>query len=109
MEYRKLTEREEDIITQNLQDYTRIFGFLRRHCEAPGCGYPMSALNGDNFSILGIGNVCGLCYAMYAALTGQAISGTPGLKNIFYFKNLHDKWKKDNDLDTPGRRDRLGL
>ena len=102
MEYRKLTQAEEDIVTRNVQDYTRIFGFLHRECQAPGCRYPLSGLS-ENFVILGVGNVCSLCYTMHYALEH------PGLKNVFYFRNLHDKWKKDNDLDAPGRKDRLGL
>ena len=102
MEYRKLTQAEEDIVTRNVQDYTRIFGFLHRECQAPGCKYPLSGLS-ESFSILGVGSVCSLCHAMYASLQ----SG--GLKNINYFVDLHLKWKKDNDLDAPGRKDRLGL
>lgn len=90
----------EQVMKDNVAFYDKVRSILSRRCKAPGCGYVLSSIE-QSFSIIGIGEVCGVCYWMDFALQ------SPGLKNIFYFKRLHDQW--ESDKNDKNRRDRLGL
>jgi hypothetical protein len=93
-----------EAMKSNAAFYDKVMVILKRRCNAPGCGYAVSALEGGGFSVPEFGAVCELCYYMHCALQH------PGLKNIYYFRNLHDQWKKDNEPgEQERRRNRLGL
>ena len=90
----------QEIILKNVRFYDKIRTILTHRCKAPNCGYMISALE-DSFAVPGIGSVCGVCYHMYEALL------SPGLKNPYYFRALHEQWAREKS--DPKRWDRLGL
>lgn len=89
-----------EVIQANVAFYDKVRAVLSRRCKVPDCGYVISSLE-ESFSVPEYTLVCGVCYHMHEALQH------PGLKNVFYFRNLHQDWKKDRD--DPRRKDRLGL
>lgn len=90
----------EQVMKDNVAFYDKVRSILTRRCKVPDCGYTISSIE-NSYSVMGVGEVCGVCYWMDFALQ------SPGLKNIFYFKRLHDQWVADNN--DKNRRDRLGL
>ena len=89
-----------EVIIRNVAFYDKIRTILTRRCRAPGCGYVISSIE-ESYGVPEYGSVCHVCYEMYQALQ------SPRLKNLFYFMNLHEQWKKEKD--DWRRRDRLGL
>jgi hypothetical protein len=95
-----------EVIKANVAFYDKVRTILTRRCKAPDCGYVISSIE-ESFAVPGVGSVCGVCYHMYEALTGTRIYDLPGLKNPYYFRNLHEQWAIEKS--DPKRRDRLGL
>jgi hypothetical protein len=88
------------VIAKNVADYDKMRTVLPRRCKVPDCGYVIAALTGNEiYELPEFGMVCGVCYHMHTAL--QA----PGLKNIYYFRHLHEAWKRERDQG----RGRMGL
>ena len=54
----------------NCRSYDFVFMSLHKRCQAPECGYPLPDIN--NFEVMGYGEVCNLCHAMYSALSLRA-------------------------------------
>jgi hypothetical protein len=96
-----------EVIKRNVAYYDKMRRILIRRCRAPNCGYVISEKIEESFAVPGVGSVCGVCYHMYEALTGTRIYDLPGLKNPYYFRNLHEQWVMEKS--DPKRRDRLGL
>ena len=85
----------EEVIKQNVAYYDKMRRILISRCRAPNCGYVVSAKVEERFAVPGVGSVCGVCYYMYEALTGMRMYELPGLKNPYYFHNLHEQWVRE--------------
>lgn len=100
--WRVWSTEEIEIMKRNCAFYDKIRGILSRRCKLPDCGFVVSSRAGDPiFSLPDFADVCEVCFTMHTALQH------PGLKSIFYFRNLHQEWKREQN--DPKRRDRLGL
>ncbi len=100
----KLTDPDAGkIIDQNIRNIEQIFEGLWKKCGNPYCKYPISSIATKTYGCPEYGDICVTCHDLYAAITMM----NPQLTNPSYFRNHHEKWKKDGD--DKGRRDRLGL
>lgn len=96
------TEEETETIRRNLVFYDRVRHTLERRCRVPDCNYVVSSRQEDpDYALPEFASVCGACFYMHEALQH------PKLKNIFYFRRLHEAWKKE--MNDPKRNDRLGI
>jgi len=82
----------------------RIRKILKRRCR--NCDHVVSSDAEKSFEVPYLGAVCSLCHDLYTALTFNT-----KMRNMNYFKDLHEKWKKDKDDDGSrgGWRDRAGM
>ena len=95
------TEKEKKIIHENVVIYDKLRIILKRRCA--GCQYVISSLE-TCMRLPFIGDVCDACYHMHEALQNH------GLKDFYYFRNLHNEWVKSQDPDEQRRRrDKMGL
>lgn len=90
------------IIQENVQFYDKVRGILNSKCG--NCGYMISDYVSMNVhEVPEHGKVCDLCYNIHESLQH------PGLRDVFYFRNLHKEWLKDNNGPDRNKRDRMGL
>lgn len=68
--YRVLTKQELADIEANSYLMDQILSRCVTRCANSQCNYPLPAT--DNYRLFGIGDVCGLCYAMYHAVSSRA-------------------------------------
>ena len=88
----------------NCKEMDRIRKILKRRCR--NCDHVVSSDAEKSFEVPFLGAVCSLCHDMYTALTFNT-----KMRNMNYFKELHEKWEKDkkDDGSRGGWRDRAGM
>jgi hypothetical protein len=102
--YRFIDELAPIIRSNNCRELDRLQRILLRRCQE--CNYPVSSDDAKSFEITGRGAVCSLCHDMYTA-----VNFNPKLRNMKYFKQLHEEWKKkqDDKGERGGWRDKAGM
>lgn len=102
--YKLSDPRAAEIIALNLREWDHVRRVLLRRCQ--NCNYVVSTDSERSFEVPGLGAVCGLCHDMYTALTFNV-----KMRNMNYFKALHERWVKDKNDDgrSGGWRDRAGM
>lgn len=105
-QYRFMDKFASVIIENNCREMDRLQKILRRRCRNTECNHIISSDAAKSFEIPFLGAVCSLCHDLHAALTFNT-----KLKNMNYFKYLHEKWEKDkNDNgERGGWRDKAGM
>ena len=94
------TETETRIMHANLAHHDRVRSILNRRCGVVDCRFILGGEK-ETFALPNFSDVCDICYHMFYALKNAR------LRNMNYFIELHDKWKRD--LNDTNRRDKLGL
>lgn len=85
------TKEADHTIDLNCRIMDLLFDRLSKHCNAPGCGWPISVLREQNYEVPEVGEVCATCWDIYSSLT----MANKQLKNTLYFRQHHDKWKAE--------------
>jgi hypothetical protein len=85
----------------NCKEYDRLYKILKGRCK--NCGYVCSSDPNKTYAIAGMEPVCALCHEMYKAITFN-----PQMKNMNYFRDLHEKEEKEKE-DNNRKRRRMGL
>jgi hypothetical protein len=62
-------DKKDAIIRDNVWKYDLAFSFLIKRCAAPGCNFPLK--DEGNFQIMNVGEICYLCWCLYAAVKGR--------------------------------------
>ena len=103
-QFRLTDEVSRSIRINNCKEMDRIRKILKRRCR--NCDHVVSSDAEKSFEVPYLGAVCSLCHDLYTALTFNT-----KMRNMNYFKDLHEKWKKDKDDDGSrgGWRDRAGM
>lgn len=104
--YRFTDEISPSIIANNCREMDRLQKILRRRCRNTECNHIISSDERKSFEVPGLGAVCSLCHDMYTALTFNT-----KMRNMNYFKELHEKWEKEKNDDGSrgGWRDKAGM
>lgn len=96
------TETEIRIMHSNLAHHDRVRNILNRRCGVKDCRFVLGGEK-ETYALPNFSDVCDPCYHMFYALKNAR------LKNMNYFIEIHDKWRRDNDPNDQRRKDRLGL
>jgi hypothetical protein len=98
------TETEKAVMKRNTTGYDHVREVLPRRCKVAHCGYVLIGTSvKDVYELPEFGEVCQLCYDMHTALQH------PKLRNLYYFRRLHDQWLLDNNAALKNRKDKFGL
>lgn len=92
------------IMESNCREMDRLRKILRRRCA--NCDHVVSSDSAKSFEVPFLGAVCSVCHDLYTALTFNT-----KMRNMNYFKQLHEKWEKDKNDDGSrgGWRDKAGM
>lgn len=58
------------VARNNSRGWDRAFASLKDECHAPGCRYPIR--DAESYHVIGVGNVCNLCYYLYMLVHSKA-------------------------------------
>jgi hypothetical protein len=83
------------IVDLNCRVLDLVLGTLVKTCNAPGCGWGISALRKYNYEVPEFGEVCATCWDVYNTLT----MANKLLKSTLYFRNHHEFWKAQQDAN----------
>lgn len=80
-EFRTLTPKELRIVQENLTGWAQVFRLAETFCTV--CRFPLKPQ--VNYRVAFVGDVCGLCWDMYAAVHSRA-----------WFVSAHTEWEQEN-------------
>jgi hypothetical protein len=96
-------EGSEDIVAMNNKAMQKLAEDCDTCCANPFCKYPLHPDEKTRHSAPGLGDVCDACHYMRIAIS--TFNG--GLRNPSYFKDLHEKWLKEQE-EFKNKRRRMG-